>query len=365
MPGRDVIFHVGPPKSGTTYLQGQLRANTTSLREHGFDLLAQQTQLRNAASELGGIPRREDGAVPRGAWDRLRADIDRAPRSVVVSCERFSLLDADAARIVRAAFPGDRVRAALTVRGPAAVLPSAWQERMKRGGTIQWSGYCRRLERDPELMSEATRITSTLDAWSQALSPQNVSVVVVPPPEHPRAVLVNRFCAATGIPAHAIVTTAAARTRNSIGLEGGDLLRRLNSHHEEIPAGARRVEFHRFLAARLGESTIGSRPALSPRAYELAQEHTEDVIEQIHAAGHPVTGDLADLLSATPPDPDAALDPDAEAVLEAAVDAILGLSVRAMRFRERAESQGAPPAAAPGRARRLAASLLRALRSGE
>ena len=95
-----VFFHVGLPKTGTTYLQTLLWNNEAELNEQG--VLLPGTSVREHLWASGVV--REDPKIDRrgpdaaGAWDRLVADINAWPGTAIVSHEFFAAASAEQAR---------------------------------------------------------------------------------------------------------------------------------------------------------------------------------------------------------------------------------------------------------------------------
>lgn len=69
---RRVYLHLGPPKTGTTYLQSLLEANTPCLQEQGILVAETQAQHHRVANELMGTTSPRGSQIPSGAVDRLR-----------------------------------------------------------------------------------------------------------------------------------------------------------------------------------------------------------------------------------------------------------------------------------------------------
>src|SRR3954453_18003559 len=105
-----VLFHVGLPKTGTTYLQTLLWNNTDELRRQGVLLPGESSRQHLWAS--GAVredPRLERrGAEAPYAWKRLTDEITEWPGTAVISHEFFAGASAD--QVSRAVFgsPGGR-----------------------------------------------------------------------------------------------------------------------------------------------------------------------------------------------------------------------------------------------------------------
>lgn len=347
---RRIFLHVGPPKTATTYLQNVLSANQAVLAEHGITVLVHQAPLYNAASELLERRPRRARELPRGAWRRLCGEVEQAPGDVIVSCERFSLFrPAHAAMLLDSVFGRSELHVVLTLRDVTAVLPSWWQERAKNGGTQSWPQFCRRAQANPAALARMTRLELPVATWGEALPPERVRVVTVPPPGLPglsRDVVLERFCAVVGADPASLVVGPGVTPNSSVGLVGGELIRRLNDHAGgRMGPRIRHLEVKRFLAEEVLNRGTTRRPQLPPSTFEVARAHQERVLARIRTAGFPVEGDLAELTSTPPPDPSAPAAPvtDAE-LLDAALDAITALARRSYRRHQRLTTAEQPRA---------------------
>jgi hypothetical protein len=335
---RRVLLHVGPPKTGTTYLQRVLRRNATALASAGWRVLVDQKVLRAAASELVGAAPHPDGEVPHDAWQRVRERIAGPGDHVVVSCERFSLLGTEEVDRLRRDLARDAddssLHAVVGLRDVAALLPSRWQEQIKNGGTQRWSDFCRRVASDPEFVARITRMRRTLSAWSEVLGAENVRVVTTPPAGTSREVLATRFARAAGLPTGILSAPEPAAVNRSMGVTGSELVRRLNLRATELPRGVRRTELKSFLAATLAQRP-DTRLALTPPAFAAARAESVRLAEQVRAGGHELAGDLADLDWVPRPADDLPVVEEAQ-VRDAALDALAALAVRSHEARRTA-----------------------------
>ena len=83
-----VYFHVGAPKTGTTYLQDRLERNRGSLAKHGvhYPLGVHASHFR-AALDLIDLDWGGQREQVRGEWDRLMDKVRSLEGTVIVSHE--------------------------------------------------------------------------------------------------------------------------------------------------------------------------------------------------------------------------------------------------------------------------------------
>ena len=136
-----LILHVGPHKTGSTYLQKRLALHARDLARQGV------TYPAHARNNLG------HGAVVnylRG-WRRHTdllteetfAEI-AAHETVLLSSENFVLLETDALQSLRRLFPDHDISVVFILRSLTSVLPSHWQETVKHGNDNTFITYLAR-----------------------------------------------------------------------------------------------------------------------------------------------------------------------------------------------------------------------------
>lgn len=334
-PGRPpVYFHIGAPKTGTTFLQSVLSNNRARLRAHGLlypgttpsHFWASQ-DLRDAT--FGGHP---DPHVP-GAWDRLVREIRAWTGPAVIDHESFGKARAEAIdRALRDLDFGD-VHVVYTARDLARQLPAVWQERVKNRSTETYSQFLAAVQAGPGAGGPIARhfwatygIPRQLARWSRNLPADRVHVVTVPPTGSDPLLLWRRFAQLIGVDPDSY-DTDVERTNTSLGAAEAAVLRRFN---EEIagldvawPAYA--AVFKQRLAPALS-ARPGERIDLAQGTFEWAVEWSEHAVAELRSAGYDVVGDLAELVPDARP---GGLDPDdvpAEARADAALAGMVGLA---------------------------------------
>ncbi|HEX5861144.1 MAG TPA: hypothetical protein VFY58_04835 [Nocardioides sp.] len=323
-----VFVHPGPLKTGTTYLQSLLYANRASFLAQGLTIVGDQGSHYRAANDLMRRKALLTSQVPRGAWNRTRAAVLRAPGDAVMSCERYSLFRAEHVGRLLQDFAGREVHVVLTLRDPVAVLPARWQEGIKNGGTATWAEFQESVVDNPSRLQRMTRAMSTLETWGTALPPERVHVVTVPPSSAPRTLLLERFCEAIGADPAGLETFEATRSNPSMDLATTELIRRVNAQETVALSGrAQQSEIKTFLAPELAARNRG-RPELSSDALQAAKGQSQALVQRIETGGFHVIGDLADLESSTTSAPTGAGDVDPDEVLDRAAVAIATLAQR-------------------------------------
>ena len=126
-----VYLHIGAPKTGTTYLQGILRANAGRLGELGYTQPdASRPELVRAMADLCG---ERSGPLIDGSWDRQAARVAAASGAVVLSQEELCLASAEQAARALSSLGTSEVTVIVTARDLARQVASHWQQQSKRG----------------------------------------------------------------------------------------------------------------------------------------------------------------------------------------------------------------------------------------
>ena len=146
------VVHIGPPKTGTTAIQGAFHQERERLAALGVSYAGSGRQPLTAVIAFTGLDDRFDvrGAprAPMAAWDALVGEVRRLAddqgRRVVISSELFATCDdAHAHRAIEEL--GGPARVVVTLRPLHRIMPSSWQQDVKGGGTLGYEDWLRRL----------------------------------------------------------------------------------------------------------------------------------------------------------------------------------------------------------------------------
>jgi hypothetical protein len=302
----DVYFHVGAPKTGTTFLQRVLWQNRDALRDAGVlypgDTLGAQV---HAAFDLrqAGFQGYEDPRTP-GAWAALVAEAQSWAGPVIISQELFSPATAEQIDAALADLSFADLHIVYTARELSRQIPAAWQEDLKNRFTPTFDEFVAAL-RDPDhdlhglgrmfwRMQDAPVV---LERWTRHINPDRVHVITVPHRREPPDVLWRRFCDVVKINAEAY-DISQAFTNTSLGTAETNFLRQLNLALGDDVGWPLYDELVKHVIAQdvLGRRPNLGRPVLRPEDAEWLAERSQRIVDQLATAGYEVVGSLDDLL---------------------------------------------------------------------
>lgn len=324
---RRVFFHIGAPKSGTTFLQAVLWENRGVLRRQGVlfpgDFWQDRAWSTNIVRERSNLPHER----ARTSWDRLVAQTQAFEGTVIISHEFFAAASREQAQRAIDRLAPAEVHVVYSARDYARQVPALWQEQLKFRSTTPLSEY------EPAPLTagpgshfgwRALDVVDVLERWGAGLPPDRVHVVTVPPRGSSPDLLWQRFATLCGIDPESC-DTRLGRANQSLGAAEAELLRRVNPRISDEIRGA--AEVPRWVRDYLGHAVLvprgGERIALGRQQVEQLRAKSQEAVQALEAAGYDVVGDLHELIP--PADPPAGREPDAVTdaeLLDVALDAI-------------------------------------------
>jgi hypothetical protein len=302
---RTIYVHIGPPKTGTTYLQQVLWANRELLRTRDVDFPGSSLASHfHAALDLreirfGGY---DNPDVP-GAWARLAGQaLASRCASVVISHEVFGGSTPEQIARFAADLSGPELHVVCGARDLARQLPAVWQESLKNRRTRGFEAFVeqamrvRLRQREPRGFWRGQDTVAMLERWSAVTDPSRVHLVTLPQSGAGPNELWARFCRATGIEPSGL-DLGVARSNASLNAEDAELLRRLN---EELPEDLPWPAYERLVKRRfrrLAEEHAGSGTKVRlPASYaQVLGAYAADICAALSRCGYDIVGSLDDL----------------------------------------------------------------------
>lgn len=307
-----VVLHVGLPKTGTTYLQGLLAEHRDELRAAGvlYPFLRPGAMFRGAVEIRGSHAKFGlSAAEVAGTWEALCARARDFAGTTVLSHEVLAGATPSEVRRALAPLAGLEVHVVVTARDLGRQTTAHWQEEVKLGATFSF----RDLERE-QLLADTGRdagpdaggrrphfwhaqdLGDALSRWSAGLPPEQVHLVVAPPPGAPADELWRRFAAAIGVDPGVLDATATTTANASLGAAEVAHLRAVN-----VALGDRldRRAYTRLVKKEYAEGALAARGGTPARAPSYLEEvlgaATDRWVAEVRAAGYRVHGELGDL----------------------------------------------------------------------
>lgn len=307
LPEGSLLLHIGPPKTGTTTVQGAFHARRAAVLEQGVRYVGRSRHSGAGVLAVTGRPsfQRDAGPPPIARWEELvrEAHAAREPR-LVLSSEFFADAEPPAIERIVEDLDRDRLHVVVTLRPLAAILPSQWQQYVQSFMPLSYDEWL-----DGVFNGEPGKVTPTFwrrhrhDAlvarWAAAVGPENVTVVVIDEGDHEH--VLRAFEALLGLRNRTLAATPDATNRSMTWAEI-EAVRAVNVRFRE--AGLGNALYHRVM--HFGASAYMKwrvPPAEEPRiatpswALDRATEVEREMIAAIEASGALIVGDLATLVA--------------------------------------------------------------------
>lgn len=307
-----VFFHVGAPKTGTTYLQNVLFHNREALATRGvlYPYEDRGSSFRSMQDFRGagwGGGRADEF---KGEWDKVAAAARAwTGPTVIVSNELLGGSSPERiARGLETVAPAE-VHVVFSARDFARQLVSDWQEHIKHKHTVTLEKFVDDLV---ELGLDAPKpfgklfwgmhdAALVLSNWATYVPASRIHVVTAPPPGETTDALWTRFCATTGLDPSRY-DTRTQRTNPSMGVVETELVRRLNLGVAKLQNSS----YDALVRMHLADKVLrGGTPRLSlpPHRLQWAKDRSRVLVDELTAAGYQIHGDLEDLIPRDPVEP--------------------------------------------------------------
>jgi hypothetical protein len=364
-----LYFHIGLPKSGSTYLQAALGNHREALKERGFVYpFVRQEGMFLAAVEMVGSARRwgQDPEDVAGTFAHLLRRGRRLGGTVVISHEIFGSARPAQIEAVREMLEDFEVHLVVTARDLGRTATAEWQEQVKNGEPDTFAEFTAALlddlpgdPADDGRFWRSQNLGRLLERWAVVAPPERTHVVPCPPPGAPKSLLWERFADAVGLPVDVVDLDSVPRSNESLGTAQVALLREvLVEVGDRLPQPWHSRIAKRWFAQTLLTRGRSGKPVTPTELADRLTPVSRHWIETIRAGGYQVHGDLDDLLPVAAPDgaphPD---DIDRLAQLDALPEVLAEMLVRVREVSERAAGLDRDVAGLTAERDRLAAEV--------
>ncbi len=307
-----LYFHIGLPKSGSTYLQAALGNHRGALKQRGFVYpYVRQEGMFLAAVEMVGTARRwgHDPDEVAGTFAHLLRRGQRLGGTVIISHEIFGSARPSQIEEMGRLLEDYEVHVVVTARDLGRTATAEWQERVKNGFADTFdefvAGILDDLPDDPHDSDgfwRSQNLGQLLGRWSALAPPERTHVVPCPPPGAPKSLLWERFAEALGVPQDVVDLDQVPRSNESLGTAQVALLREvLVQVGDRLPQPWHARIAKRWFAQTLLTRGRSDKPATPAALAQRLTPISQHWIDTVRDGGFRVHGDLDDLLPVAAP----------------------------------------------------------------
>jgi hypothetical protein len=293
----EVFFHIGLPKTGTTYLQGVLWNGREALRDE--DVLLPGSRHREhlwAALDLQG----RKGLASRsprapGSFARLTDEVREWPGRAVITHEFFCGARKAQVATAMAALAPAKVHLVITARDTLGMLTAGWTEYVKNGGSKPLEQMPPTVPRVPEFSWRTWDLGDVLRRWGPSVSPERVHILPIPASDEPADQHWRNFAAALRLTGE--YHPGGSPANPAIGVVQIEALRRINAQLTGFGKPVDRGQWIRgYLAEELLARQAGERPGAGADQVADCARRAEEAVAAIRKHGYAVSGSLDRLL---------------------------------------------------------------------
>jgi hypothetical protein len=303
---RDVYFHIGLPKTGTSYIQQALFRGREKLAADGVLVPCDSVDDQTLAvwDFIGRRPRGAQLPTVVGAWAKALESIQRwNGDKVVFSHESLVAARPGQIRKLKRSLPDDRIHVVVTVRDLARTVVSSWQQELGKRRTWTWGQYISAVRNVDEGSASAgvsfwlrQDPLRAIKLWVDDLPPERVHVVILPPAGAQSDVLQQRFAAAVDIDP-SLMRPERKAINTSVGVAGAEALRRLNLALEGALNERQYIRVVQTPVLRALRQMESDRKITLPAEHlDWATEWAADLSATLSECGYDVIGSLDDLV---------------------------------------------------------------------
>lgn len=321
-----IVLHVGPRKTGSTFLQRALVAASPALAHAGilYPTVLDGVPRHNHVPATYAVPGLRDDKsedqwkdVPEAVLDDLVRQVHEWPGPVILSSEALGGMTPAQAAAFLARLPEAPVHVIATIRALPDVVVSSWAQHVRNLHRESLRSYTDRRIRERVDASVGDRwaqwnsdphatfwrsydYPGLLTRWQDHGHP--VTAVVVPAAQAPATELWARFRSATRLDALPLecppIDDVGANT--SMRMEELEVIRRAVQHGREqgrTLAQLRSLKGHRWMPDPERRPSGGTRPGLDPEQARVFEQWARDDVDALLAGDFDIVGDPQDLLT--------------------------------------------------------------------
>jgi hypothetical protein len=221
-----LVVHIGPRKTGTTYLQRVLQLLSPALTSHGvlYPIDYRDQEDYNHVGAVTDLTHNEESKESNrwtgkdgSGWTGLVSAIQGWDGTAIISAEMIGGLRPHAAQRLLDGLASPTIDVVITMRDLGRILPSSWQQHVRNTHTQAYKAYLKRRARErgtesPVQMQQAWdserhqtfwrsyAYGALVRRWQGLVGPDHVKIVTLPKPGAPSTLLWDRFREALDAP---------------------------------------------------------------------------------------------------------------------------------------------------------------------
>jgi hypothetical protein len=302
---KKIIIHPGFPKSGTTALQASLMQAQENLA--GQNLLYQpawNNAHHRAAWALTdyifGWEGKGGETTPQAAWQKLCQESASAKTPVLISSEFFIRADARKVEQIKAELGASEYKIIFTLRPFAKVLPSRYQQSLKKGKTWTYDKWLHSILDDAQTKINLVDYAGIIETWTNTFGADNVTIIIAD--ETNPEILYRRFESALGIQNESLKPAKIKKLNRSLTASEVEILRQVNLRKPKKWKWTQyryfiRGNFVKFLSDNPSKFKDDPKLQLPAWAVESLVPYSKDQVHRIMGLGAEILGDADSLIT--------------------------------------------------------------------
>lgn len=292
---RRLYVHVGPFKTGSTYIQNSMRERRAELRDLGIHV----AMVRGGGNDLAIVDlldrrKRLHAGRQGGAWQLAVDEIAAWAGDVaLLSSETLSTAGTETVQRILDAMGEVEVHLIVTLRDLSRLVPSFWQSNLRNHKSVTWPEFIASLRgattADPRFgerfwrVQDASRIAGV---WAELIPTDRIHVIVMPPSGAPASELWHRFLSVLGVDDPPPPVSEQA-VNTAVGTAQSEALRRLNRSLGDTYPRRLYTDIVKKIAMQTAKrETANVRPVvLPPEDFEWARDESQRIVAAIARGG--------------------------------------------------------------------------------
>ena len=302
LPEGTLLVHIGPPKTGTTALQGAFHAARSAASAQGVHYAGRQRHSISAVQAVIGKNGFYTGDTPPpiSGWRKLAQEATHSDaKRVVLSSEFFADAPPEAIRTIVSDLGGTRVHVVVTLRPLTRIIPSQWQQYIQSNFRISFDDWLEAIfNKEPGNVTPSFwyrhRHDQLIARWAEVVGYDRMTVVALDDKDHD--FVLRAFERLTGLSEGTLEAAPDAANR-SLTMPETEAVRAFNvAFREEGLSRPLHSRVMNFGAARYMKKATPPADALRVEAPQWALDRAgvvaREMVDAIAATGVRVVGDL-------------------------------------------------------------------------